>query len=98
MKEISVHQISSQEGGFIFDVMVKEGSEATHHRVGLRQSYYDQLSGGKIAPEELVKRSFEFLLEREPKEAILRAFNLRDISNYFPEFEKEITKLSPRND
>ena len=92
MTEISVREISSEEGGFIFDVMVKEGKDTTHHRVGVRQSYYDQLTGGKITPSELAKKSFEFLLSREPKESILRAFNLRDISTYFPEFEKEITK------
>jgi hypothetical protein len=47
---------------------------------------------GNMSPEDLVKKSFEFLLEREPKESILRSFNLKIISNYFPEYEKEIGK------
>jgi len=39
-----------------------------------------------------IKKSFEFLLEREPKESILPRFNLRVINQYFPEFKEEIRK------
>ena len=48
----------------------------------------------RLAPEssidELVKRSFEFLLEREPPQSILRRFGLADIERYFPEYPKVI--------
>jgi hypothetical protein len=37
-----------------------------------------------------VRRSFEFLLEREPKESILTRLDLSVISRYFPEYEREI--------
>lgn len=57
------------------------------------EPYWQELTGGKESVESLVKRSFEFLLDREPKEAILKQFNLKDIEKYFPEFKKEI-KLS----
>jgi hypothetical protein len=44
----------------------------------------------RLAPrspvEELVTRSFEFLLEREPPTSILRTFALPDIERYFPEY------------
>jgi len=40
----------------------------------------------------LVRQSFLFLLEREPKESILRSFNLTAISRYFPEYDREIGK------
>ena len=33
---------------------------------------------------------FAFLLEREPKESILRSFDVSVIGGYFPEFEREI--------
>jgi len=39
-----------------------------------------------------VRRSFEFLLEREPKESILTRFDLSLISRYFPEYEREIKR------
>ena len=70
---------------------VKEESSSTRHTVTLDESYYRKLTGGKIESEELVKRSFEFLLQREPKESIMSRFNLKMISNYFPEYEQAIS-------
>ena len=64
--------------------------EAKEYNVGLDDEYWQDLTGGKITKEELIKKSFEFLLEREPKESILFRFNLRIIKQYFPEFEEEI--------
>jgi hypothetical protein len=32
------------------------------------------------------------LLEREPKESILRRFDVKAISRYFPEFEREMPR------
>lgn len=40
--------------------------------------------------EDLVLRSFEFLLEREPPNAILREFELAVIETYFPEYDELI--------
>ena len=71
--------------------VVEKGSESTHH-VSMKQADYARLTGGKIEPEELVRRSFEFLLEREPKESILSRFDLSVIGRYFPEFEREIKR------
>ena len=42
--------------------------------------------------EDLIQSSFEFLLEREPKESILRKFDLPVIARYFPEYERAIRK------
>jgi hypothetical protein len=41
-------------------------------------------------PERLLEASFEFLLEREPKEAILPRFELPIIERYFPEYASTI--------
>lgn len=49
-----------------------------------------QRYGGEVSPESLIEKSFEFLLEREPKESILRSFELSVIERYFPEYRKEI--------
>jgi hypothetical protein len=40
--------------------------------------------------EDLVRRSFDFLLEREPPSSILRRFRLQDIERYFPEYPRVI--------
>jgi len=73
-------------------VTVKEGRGESRHRVTLRKADYERLSGGKVSPEALVTESFRFLLEREPKESILRSFDLTVISRYFPEYEREIAR------
>src|SRR5207247_472207 len=41
---------------------------------------------------DLVRRSFEFLLAREPNNAILREFDLSTIERYFPEYAREIRR------
>ena len=46
--------------------------------------------GGEEHPERLLEASFEFLLEREPKESILRSFELPVIERYFPEYTRDI--------
>ena len=75
-----------------FRVTVSEAGSDSVHLVTLQQDYYQKLTAGKIPLEELVRRSFEFLLEREPKEDILSRFDLPVIARYFPEFEREIRK------
>ncbi len=45
-------------------------------------------------PEELVRRSFEFLLQRESKESILREFDLSVIQRYFPDYDQAMTGLA----
>ena len=75
-----------------FRVTVKDTRGQTTHEVTVSDDYYKKLTGGGIPAEELVSKSFEFLLEREPKESILRRFDLPLIGRYFPEYEREIRK------
>lgn len=64
------------------------GATNTAHIVHLTEDYYQQLTNGDIEPEELVRRSFEFLLKKEPNTAILSDFKLKRIQQYFPDFEE----------
>src|SRR6266699_4076609 len=75
-----------------FRVRVIEAGSETTHDVTVIPNDYARLTNGKVEPEELLRRSFEFLLEREPKESILTRFDLSMISRYFPEFEREIRR------
>lgn len=86
--KIEVEQIREGE----FQVRVIEGAGHTSHRFTVKPEDYQRLSGGKVAAEELVRRSFEFLLEHEPKESILGRFDLSVIARYFPNFEPEIKR------
>jgi len=76
-----------------FVVNIKEKDNVSEYTVTLDDEYYQNLTEGKITKDELIKKSFEFLLERESKESILSKFNLRIIKNYFPEYEEKIKIL-----
>lgn len=89
MAEIQV--TGSKAGpGWTFEVTVTEGGRSSRHQVTLSESDFRRLSGGKGTPEDLVRRSFEFLLRREAKESILPRFDLPIISRYFPDYERSI--------
>lgn len=91
MAEIEV-QTTEQDDSYEFQVTVREGGSETRHRVTLKKSDYSQLVGEEGSPEALVEESFRFLLEREPKESILRSFDLLVIGRYFPEYRQEIVR------
>ncbi len=73
-----------------FLVIVDEKGSKTEYKVQLEDEYYQKLTKGNITKEELIKRSFRFLLRKESKESILSKFNLRIIESYFPGYEGEI--------
>ncbi len=60
----------------------------TEHRVRVSPDEVKRYGGGDVA--DLVRRSFEFLLAREPNTSILREFSLATIERYFPEYRSEI--------
>jgi len=91
MAEISV-SVTTDGDGWVADVTVSEGSSNTRHRVTVTNAVYQKLAGDAMPPETLVRASFAFLLEREPKESILREFDLPVIGRYFPEYEAELTR------
>lgn len=68
-----------------FIVTVDEGGSSTTHTVTVWPSDIERYAPG-ANPVELVEASFEFLLQREPKESILRSFELPVIERYFPEY------------
>jgi len=74
-----------------FQVTIEQNSSTSNHTVTLDDQYHKKLSGGIIPKEELIKKSFEFLLDREPKESIMGSFNLKVISKFFPEYESYIS-------
>ena len=84
--------LTESDGGWRAEVVVAGGGSSTRHEVTLSRDDYARLAGGKAAPEALVEASFAFLLEREPKESILRRFDLPVIGRYFPDYERVIAQ------
>ena len=72
-----------------FSVRVQDGGSATEHDVTVSPEDIARLGAGRT-PDAFVRDCFAFLLEREPKESILRSFDVSHISRYFPDFESRI--------
>ena len=86
MQKIDVRGMGPHE----WAVVVTEGHETTSHRVTVSEQLIDDLGIVDLDEERLVRESFDFLLEREPVDAILREFDLEQIATYFPAYAGEI--------
>ena len=73
-----------------FGVEVTDGAETTSHHVIVPPSLLEGLSMKDADEEDVVRASFDFLLEREPAGNILPDFSLAIISRYFPEYAAEL--------
>jgi len=76
--------------GWSCHVTVGGPGTPTTHEVTVITADLARLAPGAVSPEDLVLRSFAFLLAREPKASILGRFDLAVIGRYFPEYEREI--------
>lgn len=85
---IDVETVSPEE----FQVRVADAKSERSYRVTLKKPDYHRIAAGTVEPAELVRRSFEFLLENEPKESILARFDLPIIGRYFPQYEREMKR------
>lgn len=76
-----------EQGPHAYDVDVIQGGRTTEHHVTVPDGMATEYAGRE---SELVRASFEFLLEREPASSILGRFSLDVIARYFPEYPQEI--------
>ena len=67
-------------------VAVADRRSTSRHLVRVSRSDFERWGRGRSV-EQLVQDSFDFLLRREPKESILREFDLSIIKRYFPDFD-----------
>lgn len=71
-------------------VTIGQDDARTVHDVSVTHADIERFAPGATEPASLVRESFEFLLEREPREAILRRFELSAIERYFPGYSTQI--------
>jgi hypothetical protein len=84
-------------GGWACTVLVGDDADATEHAVTLDREALTGIAPAGTTPEELLVASFRFLLEREPRESIMRSFELPIITRFFGDYETEIAhRLAPR--
>lgn len=74
-------------GGWACAVTLSDERGRSVHDVQVARQDLERLAPGAATPDDLVRRSFEFLLAREPRESILSAFDLPLIGRYFPEYQ-----------
>jgi hypothetical protein len=84
-------EVKKSAGGdpMTFAVAVREDESETRHDVTLSRAYLARVAPGASA-EQAIEAAFRFLLDREPKEAILARFDVSVISRYFPQFETRL--------
>lgn len=92
---VTVHATSGGPGdAWRCEVEVEHSGQRTHHTVAVgardRERFGCDDDAGDV--EDLVRRSFEFLLEREPPSSILREFDLSVIRRYFPEYDQSLRR------
>ena len=72
------------------DFLVKvSAATSTKHCVTLTDAYWEQIWNSSLPKQEIISRSFAFLLEREPNSSIMRTFDLPVIQRYFGEYERK---------
>jgi hypothetical protein len=104
MSEPSVTVTPCRGSGFTFDVIVRDLRGESQHRVTIEADEAERWAQLGAEPSRCVEAVIRFLLDREPKESILRAFDMRVVRRYFPEFDdafpRYLVRLSgePRSD
>ena len=85
-------EAQAQSAGWVCQVGVDHAGERTRHTVTVSGAELARWGRGdrRQDVEDLVARSFDFLLLREPPTSILRSFELSAIQRYFPEYDREI--------
>ena len=71
--------------GDFFEVIISDEK----YKVTVSKATMEDLGNGR-SKEEFIEDCFKFLLEREPKESIMKEFNVEIIGKYFPEWKDEI--------
>jgi hypothetical protein len=87
MAEMTITSVGERE----FEVELRDaGDQATNHRVTVPAEMIQEFGLPQDDLENVIRESFEFLLDREPASAIMAEFSLDVIERYFPEYREEM--------
>ncbi len=82
---------SDSGSGWLAHVTVTAPTK-TSHVVRVSPGELERYGGGDV--HELLRRSFEFLLDKESNTSILREFDLTTIERYFPDYAAAMKRPS----
>lgn len=97
MSEITV-RCDAAPDGWRCAVTVRDDRSSSTHDVTVNAEDAIDFAAATDAEhvKRLVEETFDFLLEREPKESILPTFDLSVVGQYFPDYDHEIrSRLAP---
>ena len=97
MSEPSISVTPHPNGELIFDVIVRDTRGESRHRVTIQANEAQRWAKLGAAPPRCVEAAMRFLLDREPKESILSAFDMRVVRRYFPEFDDAFPRYLVRH-
>lgn len=89
---IKVTETNQTNDSWTFLVELGQGEGLIEYWVDIDREYWTRLTNRRVEPEELVLETFKFLLDKKPKELLLRKFNISDVASNFPMFESYIKK------
>ena len=94
MTDIQVACVETDPGSWTCAVRVRDDRSSSDHEVLVDEIDLPAALDGAETPdvERLVRATFEFLLEREPKESIMRRFELPVVGRYFAEYPEDIAR------
>ena len=88
-----VSEINQREESWTFLVELGTGEGLIEYFVDVDRDYWTRLTNRRVEPAELIAATFKFLLDKEPKELILKRFNLADVNGHFPNYENEMRRM-----
>jgi hypothetical protein len=83
-------------GGFTFDVIVRDLRGESRHRATIEANEAERWAKLGAEPSRCVEAVMRFLLDREPKESIMSAFDTGVVRRYFPEFDDAFPRYLAR--
>jgi hypothetical protein len=87
MSEPSISVTPHPGGAPVFNVVIRDARGESRHQVTLPADEARRWAQLGAEPSRCVEAVIRFLLDREPKESILSAFDMRVVRRYFPEFD-----------
>jgi hypothetical protein len=87
MSEPSISVTPCSGSGFTFNVIVRDARGENRHQITIGADEAQRWAKLGAEPSRCVEAVMRFLLDREPKESILSAFDTNVVRRYFPEFD-----------
>jgi hypothetical protein len=87
MSGFSISVTPDRARALAFDVVIRDAHGKSRHRVTIDPDEAQRWAKAGADPSRCVEAAVRFLLDREPKESILSAFDMGVIRRYFAEFD-----------